>query len=175
MLSTRLVRLIEKHSEALSKALAIEIRASERTSDFRNIPQYELQLAAIELYRHLEEWLLEKTDCDIARRFKSIAARRAVQGIRPEQYVWALMLTRNQLWNFLRREAFADTIVALHGELELYQLLNQFFDRAVYYAVLGHDEAEDRNMHSNLRRVQELATSIGLMEERRAETNYAEE
>jgi hypothetical protein len=173
MLSTRLVRLIETHSEALSRALAAEIRASERTSDFREIPEHELQLGAIELYRHVGEWLLQKTEDDIARRFKAIAARRAAQGIRLQQFVWAMMMTRDQMLRFLRREAFADNIVALHSELELRQLLYQFFDRGIYYAVVGYEEAESRDMHSNLRRVQELATSIGLMEERRAESNYA--
>ena len=175
MLAMKLVRLIERHSEMLSRGLAEEIRKSERASDFRNILTEELQLAAAEVYRNLGDWLLQKTDTDIARRFKGIAARRAVQGIAIHQYVWALMLTRDHLLRFLRREAFADTIVELHGELELHQLLNQFFDRAIYYAILGHEEAQRRNLHSNLRRVQELATAIGLMEERRGSPEMVED
>ena len=74
------------------------------------------------------------------------------------------MLTRDYLLHFLRQEAFADNIVALHGELEVYQLLNQFFDRAVYYAVLGYDAAaKPSSGKGNLRRARELAVSIGLM------------
>jgi len=175
MLAMKLVRLIEKHSEVLSHGLAEQIRKSERASDFRNIPAEELEQAAAEVYRNLGEWLLQKTDSDIARRFKGIAARRASQGIGIHQYVWALMLTRDHLLRFLRREAFADTIIELHGELELQQLLNQFFDRAIYYAILGHEEAHERKLHSNLRRVQDLATAIGLMEERRQMSEMVED
>jgi hypothetical protein len=76
------------------------------------------------------------------------------------------MLSRDHLWRFLRQEAFADTIVELHAELELQQLLNQFFDRAIYYAILGYKEAEQAGApQSNLERARALAVSIGLMSE----------
>jgi hypothetical protein len=34
----------------------------------------------------------------------------------------------------------------LFGKLELQLMLNQFFDRAVYYGILGYDEATDRDI-----------------------------
>src|SRR6476620_8402542 len=45
MLAMRFVRLIEAHSEVLSKGLTEQIRKSDRTSDFRKIPAQELRLA----------------------------------------------------------------------------------------------------------------------------------
>jgi len=164
MLGIKLVRLIESHSEALSRALAQQIRKSERTSDFRNIPPQELQLAAAEVYRNLGDWLLQKTDSDIAGRFRAIGVKRARTGIRLHQFIWALMLTRDHLWHFLRREAFADTVIELHGQLELQGSLNQFFDRATYYAVQGYEEAgRTDGRKGDLARARDLAVSIGLM------------
>src|SRR5580698_10462035 len=61
MLSMKLMRLIERHSEDLSRELATQIRHSDRTSDFRKIAPQKLQLAAVEVYRNLGEWLLQKT------------------------------------------------------------------------------------------------------------------
>jgi hypothetical protein len=167
LLGMKLVRLIERHSEALSRGLTEQIRKAERTSDFRKIPLEDLQLAATEVYRNLGEWLLQKTESDIETRFKAIAARRASEGISIHQFVWALMLTRDHLWHFLRREAFADSIVELHGEMELQQLLNQFFDRAIYYAIQGHDEAgqQQSSLKGDLKRAKDLAMAIGLMSE----------
>ena len=141
MLGMKLVRLIEAHSEALSQGVVDVIRGSERTSDFRAIPREDLQRRVGEVYHNLGEWLLQKTEGDIASRFKAVAARRAAEGIRLPQLIWALMLTRDHLSHFLRYEAFADNVVALYGELELHQLLDQFFDRAVYYSILGYEEA----------------------------------
>lgn len=170
MLGIRLVRMIEKHSEALSRGLSEQIRSSERTSDFSKIPAKDLRLAATEVYRNLGEWLLQKTETDIAANFRAIAARRAAEGIRLPQFVWALMLTRDHLWHFLQREAFADNVVELHGELEFQQQLNQFFDYAIYYAILGYQEAGLQSMRkSELRRAQDLAVSIGLMSAREHE------
>jgi hypothetical protein len=144
MLAMKLVRLIETHCEGLSLGLTEQIHKSPRTADFRRIPPKDLQMAAAEVYRNLGEWLLQKTEGDIARHFKAIAAQRADQGIRLHQLIWALMLTRNHVRHFLRREGVADNIVALHGEMELHQLLDQFFDRAVYYVALGHEEATQK-------------------------------
>jgi hypothetical protein len=145
MLGLKLVRLIERHSEMLARELTAQISNSERTRDFRKIPPKDLQLVAAEIYRNLGEWLLQKTEDDIAGRFRAIATRRAAEGVGLHQFVWALMLTRDHLWHFLQQEAFADNIVELHGELELYQMLNQFFDRAVYYGILGYDEVQQQD------------------------------
>lgn len=164
MLATRLVRLIEAHSEALARGLTEQIRSSERTVEFRKIPARDLRLAATEVYRNLGEWLLSKTDTDIARRFKAVAAQRVEQGVPLHQFVWALMLTRDHLWHFLRQEAFADNIVELHAELELHQLLSQFFDRAIYYAMIGYEEVgQALEAKGDLERARDLVVSIGLM------------
>lgn len=166
MLGMRLVRLIEGHAEALSRGLAEQIRILERTSDFRMIPAKELRLAATEIYRNLGEWLLQKTEGDIAIQFRAIGARRASEGIRLQQLVWALMLTRDHLWRFLQREAFADNAVELHGELELHQQLNRFFDCAIYYAILGYQEGQQPPAaEGDLRRAGKLTPPVRLMSE----------
>ena len=52
----------------------------------------------------------------------------------------------------------------LHGEQELRKMLNQFFDRAMCYGILGYDEAGQQDKpSSDLAKVEGLATSIGLM------------
>ena len=163
MLAMRLVRLIEAHSETLSKGLTDLIRKSDRTSDFRGIPSEDLRLAATEVYRNLGEWLLQKTERDISERFSTVAKRRAGEGIRLHQFVWALMLSRDHLWQFLRHESFADNVVALYSEMELQVLLNQFFDRAIYHAIIGYADAADSVVNGELQKARDLAISIGLM------------
>lgn len=170
MLGLRLVRLIEAHSEELSRGLTDKIRTSERTTDFRKIPAEDLRLAACEVYRNLGEWLLQKTDSDIDAHFRAVAARRAAEGIRLHQFVWALQLSREHLWHFLRHQSFADNVVALYGELELHRLLSQFFDRAIYYAVVGYEQAHHYVPKGDLERVRDLAVSIGLISARGPES-----
>ena len=144
MIGTRLLRLVEKHSHELAVGLTAELLKGERTSDFRKIPREELQRTTAEVYSNLGEWLLTKTEKDIEQRFRAIAARRASDGVAIHQFVWAMTISRNYLWNFLREEAFADTVLELYDELELQRLLNHFFDRALYYGVLGYNDARGK-------------------------------
>jgi hypothetical protein len=141
MLGSRLMRLIERHAEELAIGLTVKLGRSELTSDFREIPAEEVQQTTTELYRNLGEWLLNKTEKDVERHFVSIAQQRAADGVRLPQFVWAVIMSRNHLYQFLMGHAFVDNIVELYSELELQQLLNQFFERAIYYGVVGYEDA----------------------------------
>ena len=166
MLGIRLVRLFETHSVKLSRGLTAQILKSERTSDFRKIPAEELEHAIRELYRHLGDWLLHKTEGDVEERFRAVAALRAAEGVRLHQLISAILLSRDQLWQFLRQQSFADNVVALYGEMELMRMLNAFYDRAIYYSVRGYEEAKLGHSKGQLERVRNFAESIGLISSR---------
>ncbi len=138
MLSLKLVHLIEKHSDELAHGLCEKLRKAEKTRHFLCVPGDELEAAAFEIYRHLGEWLLTKTDTDVELRYKDVGARRAAQGIPPEEWVWAVILTKEHLWGFLQRESLLDRPFEVFGELELLRMLDQFFDRAIYYGLIGY-------------------------------------
>lgn len=144
MVGSRLVRLIERHADELASGLTTKLRQSELTSDFRTIPAEELQRTTAELYHNLGEWLLRKTDKDIEHHFVAIAQHRSECGVRLPQFVWAVVMSRNHLYQFLVGQAFADSIFELYNELELQELLNQFFERAIYYGVVGYEDARGR-------------------------------
>jgi hypothetical protein len=173
MLGLKLMRLIETHAEALALGLTEQLQVTERTSDFRKIPSQELVLATAEIYRNLGEWLFQKTEDDIEGRFRAIGARRAAEGVGLHQFVWALVISRNHLWQFLQAQAFADNIVALYGELELQQMLNQFFDRALYYGVLGYARGGDED-RAKKGLITGTATVVKMVRSRRAQARNDE-
>jgi hypothetical protein len=137
MLAYRLVRLIETHSDALAASLLDRVRKSSRLRDYRNVPPEELRQRVHEIYQHLGEWLLSKSDADIERRYVEIGARRAAQDVPLSQVIWTITLTKENLWEFLKKESVIDRPTEIFGELEMLQLLEQFFDRAVYFAAIG--------------------------------------
>jgi hypothetical protein len=141
MLAYRLVRLIETHSEALSNSLYTKLETSDKTKDFRKVPPDEFKARVCEVYQHLGEWLLGKTEADIERRYNEIGRRRATQGVPVSQLIWAIALTKENLMEFLARESSMDKPIEICGELEVLQLLEQFFDRAIYYAALGYERS----------------------------------
>ena len=141
MIALRLVRLIEANSEKLARGLLDKILSSERASSFRNIDRKEMEQGVQEFYKNLSEWLLTKTESDIELRYTQVGERRASQGIPESQWIWAIILGKDHLWGFLQREALVDGVIELFGELEFLRLLDQFFDRALYYASLGFERA----------------------------------
>jgi hypothetical protein len=141
MIALRLVHLIESHSEELAEGLTKKLLSSERTRDLQKVPANELHHRCHEIYRNLSEWLLNKTEHDIEVVYKALGARRAGQGISIASLTWAILLTKEHLWSFLEWEGVHGGLHNVFGELELLRLLDQFFDRAVYYATEGYEEA----------------------------------
>lgn len=140
MFSYRLVRLIETHADALAGGLEERVQTNSQVSHFRNIPAHELKERVYEIYRHLGEWLLGKNELDIEQRYREIGARRARQKVPLSEVIQAVVLTKENLWEFLKSEAVADRAIEIMGELELLQMLEMFFDRAIYYAAVGYEE-----------------------------------
>jgi hypothetical protein len=140
MFAYRLVRLIETHADDLARGLEERVQTNSQVAHFRNLPGHELKERVYEIYRHLGEWLLGKNELDIEHRYKEIGARRVRQGVPLSEVVQAIVLTKENLWEFLKSKAVADRAVEIMGELELLQMLEMFFDRAIYYAAVGYEE-----------------------------------
>ena len=145
MLAYRLVRLIETHSDALANSLLQRVQTAETARDYMKVPAEELKTRVYEIYRHLGEWLLGKSEFDIENRYVEIGRRRAQQGVALSQLVRTIIQTKENLWDFLRRESVLDRPVEIFGELELLQLLEQFFERAIYYAAVGYEREMNEN------------------------------
>lgn len=145
MLSHRLVRLIEDRSDALASGLLRKVQRSARTQAFRKVPPDEITLRTYEIYRHLGEWLLDKSETDIEQLYTQIGIRRAGQGVPLSQLIWAIILTKDNLWEFVLDESYPDRPVEIFGKQELLQLLEQFFDRAIYAAAVGYELAAEAN------------------------------
>jgi len=140
MLAYRLVRLIELHSEGLAESLRTRLDASDICPDYKNVPQDELTHVVYEMYRNLGDWLLGKTQADVELRYRAIGAKRAMQNVPLSQVIWVIALVKENLWEYLKKENVMERPAEVFGELEMLQLLEQFFDRAQYYAAMGYEE-----------------------------------
>jgi hypothetical protein len=151
MILYRLVRLIETHSEALAACLLDRVQNSEVTPDYESVPPEELKERVAEIYRHLGDWLMHKDELELEHRYLRIGARRAKQHVPFSQVAWAIILTKDNLWAFLKTESIQERPVEVFGELEMLQLLDHFFDRAIYYAALGYEKARTEMEIDNVR------------------------
>jgi len=140
MISLGLVQLIERHSDELATELVAKLENSSRTSELHKVPAEELRRRIHEILQHLSEWLLTKTGHDIEQRYFEIGERRASQGVALSDFCWAIVMTKEHLWEFLQREGLIRGPVEIYGEMELLRLLEQFFDRALCFAAEGYEQ-----------------------------------
>ena len=138
LLAYRLVRLIENHSGELARGLLAKVQSSEKLREYANVPAEELEGRVYEIYRHLGDWLLGKSEAEVESRYEEIGTRRKAQGVPFSQLVYVLELTKETLWEFLKKRE-VENPVEVFGQLEILQLLEQFFDRATYYSALGYE------------------------------------
>src|SRR5579863_8455822 len=141
MLAYRLLRLVENHSAALAAGLLEKTQNSPLLASYRNVPPGELEQRVYEIYRHLADWLLGKSELDVEKRYTEIGAKRARQDVPLSQLIWAIILTKKNLWDFLKREAVLDRPAEISGELEVEELLDEFFDHAIFYAAVGYERS----------------------------------
>jgi hypothetical protein len=152
MLAVRLVKLIESHIEQLSRDLSEKVWSSPRCSDLSKVPESELQTRTREIYRNLSDWLLDKADAQVERRYTELGTARAQQGVAYSHFVWAIISTKEHVRTFVQREGLSDSAMELHGEMELQLLLGHFFDLVLYYTALGYERERDHIGGSQSRR-----------------------
>jgi len=144
MLAVHLVQLIESHVEQLSRELSEKAWNASQCSDLRKVPASELEARTREIYRNLCDWLLDKAETEVERRYTELGARRAQQGVSYSHVYWAITATKQHVRSFIQREGLSDNAMELRAELELLHLVGQFFDHALYYIALGFEHERDR-------------------------------
>ena len=138
-----LVHLIQYHSDDLATGLLGKVRRSDRADSYCRVSPVELKQLVGEIYHHLEAWLLDKSESDIARRYTAIGARRFEQNIPLDEVVWVIVLTKRNLWEFIDDASSPGRARDIFEKQELLQLVEGFFDHAIHAAIVGYERAAE--------------------------------
>lgn len=143
MFSTKLVAMIEDHAEQLTAGLIGELQRHPRTSGYHQFSGSELHDRAYDVYRNLGRWLTRGSEREIEARYADLGLRRCREHIPLSQVLFALILTKDHLLDYVRTSGLSDSALDLYQELELIRVVTQFFDRAIYHTVEGYEAAVD--------------------------------
>jgi hypothetical protein len=137
----RLVDLIERNADRLTRSWLAEVRARPETATYHLYDEGELYRRAHAVYSNLGRSIRRETTTeDIADEYTALGRRRFEEGFALSEVLEALMLTRRHLWLLVLSEGLLDTAVDLHAALDLNARVILFFDRAMYYTALGHEQ-----------------------------------
>jgi hypothetical protein len=148
-----MIRIVESHAENLTQGAVRKLRSSPHTRSYHGLSPDELDHRVFEVYHDLGHWLLRSTDHAIQARYEEFGKQRFNEGIPLAEVLWALVLTKDHLREYIGTSMLADSPLELHREQELYRLISHFFDRAVCYA------AEAYEREASLHREHGVATS----------------
>lgn len=138
-LSGRLVRIVEEYAQTLTEGAIHKLQASPRTSSYHGLSHRELYERVYEVYHNLGRWLWEESSSAIEAWYNKLGEERCKEGVPIAEVLWALILTKDHLIDFLDGSCFADSAVELYQQQEFDRLIGHFFDRAICYAAEGYE------------------------------------
>ena len=159
MLAARLIRLVETHAEELVQIVLHDLRTNPRTASFTRVPEPDLRHRLHDLYTHLGDWIGDKTETRIERQYMELGRRRYHEGVPLAELIYAMVLFKDHLRQFIRSHGLVESVVELYSEEQLYQLTWSFFDRAVYFTIKGYEDERKRMVElAAVRRLLEATT-----------------
>jgi hypothetical protein len=154
MRALKLTQHMKGNAERMSKEVLRKIRGSERCSQLLlSVPAEEQERSNLGVYRDLTAWLGTESDATIEERYVSLGMRRAQQGVPFSNLYWAICIAHEHLWSYIQQECLLDEPVEFWGGVNLLRSLTQFFDRALYFALLGYEKVAGGNLTASEARV----------------------
>lgn len=146
MLSLKLVQMIERHADGLAEGVARAIRNDPRTTGMARLPEAALRVQCQEFLKHLDHWLVESRESEIAQHYEELGRIRLGEGIPLPETVHALHVLKRTMLDHVRAQGFAQTAAEVYGEEELEHEIGRFFDSAVYHVVRGFEAGRLRHV-----------------------------
>ncbi|MDP8254912.1 MAG: RsbRD N-terminal domain-containing protein [Candidatus Alcyoniella australis] len=142
MLYHRLVELIEKNADDLTKRWIKEIRSNQQTPTYAEFDEQQLYEGTYSVYSELGKWIgKETTKQDVEQHYTSIGRQFRKEGLALSEVIQAMVLIKRHLWLKVLRDGLLDTVIDLHSALELNNRVVLFFDRAIYFSTIGYETA----------------------------------
>jgi hypothetical protein len=141
----KLVQHMKANADPMSEGLLQKIRNSNCCDHLlQKVPRDEHKQYALQIYRDLTDWLGAETDSIVEQHYAAMGKQRAQQGVPFSNMFWAVSIARDYLWEYIQQECLFEEPVEVWGALNLLHSLNQFFDRALYFALIGsHTASKD--------------------------------
>ncbi len=137
----KLVQLMKTNSDRVADSLILKIRRSERCKELmQRLPEQEQKQYSMGVYRDLTDWLASETDSIIEERYIALGVRRAQLGVPFSDLFWAVCIARECLWDYVEQECMLEEPTEFWGGMKLLRLSNKFFDRALYFVLLGYQK-----------------------------------
>ena len=134
----RLVKLIEQDANQLAAAWLKDVKKNTKLPFYHNFDDKDLFNRARQVYAHLSKWIAWETSRDeVVAQYIQHGSQRRLQQFPLSEVIQALILMRVHLWQKVLAEGLLDTAEEFNQALELNTQVVRYFDRAIYYTIVG--------------------------------------
>jgi hypothetical protein len=146
MRAPRLIQLMASNSVVMSEELIKKIRELDKCKDLLlRVPDSEQRQYAVGIYSDLTKWLADEREAVIEEHYVELGIHRSGQGVPLSQMFWAVSTARESLSEYVQQECLHEDPVEFVGGVMMLRSLNTFFDRVLYFAILGYERASHDN------------------------------
>jgi hypothetical protein len=140
VLSAKLVELIERNADQLTKRWLDIVQTDECTPTYHTYDKDKLYQRAFSVYSQLGKWLSDEASQDETTKiYTALGAQRHREGFQLSEVLQALILTRRVLWTKVQTDGLLDTVLDLNQALQLRNQTIRFFDRAMVCMAKGYE------------------------------------
>ena len=141
MVNPRLIRCIEANWREIAAATVGRIREDSYVTHMARLSDYELREWVHSVLNLLTSWPRTNLTEVIAERFQEFGRGGFERSIPVQEAVRCLHTLKHILFDFTRRQGFAQNAIEIYAQEELEHDVGFLFDHMVFAAVLGYEEA----------------------------------
>ncbi len=140
-LSDKLVMLIEKNADIITKHWLEEVNTRKSTPSYAKYDPQALFSRNNEVIRQFDDFLGGKySDKDIRKFYRKLGKDRKKEGFALSEVLSALSLSRKCIWEFALSHGMWDKPIGIYIALELERRMMLFFDKAAYHISRGYEK-----------------------------------
>lgn len=137
-----LVEFIHANTDSMAQRWLHIVRRHSGTTTYHTWAEEDLLPRAVDVFRNLTESIPRPTmKKPVAEYYTALGRQRCREGFAISEVVQAMIITRRVLWFRVQAEHFLEKGLTLEQTVDLYNRVLLFFDRAIYYAAQGFEEA----------------------------------
>lgn len=148
MLEEKLVEIIEQNSDNIALAWYNATKESQSVPNLKNLTQAEALSIATNVYSKLSQWLQPARHEEIQAAYERFGEMCYAKGFRMEEVVQILVLIKRYLWLHLLERGIMTTNIEVYQALDVNNKVVLYFDRAIYFALIGYKSARNADLKS---------------------------
>lgn len=146
MYADQLIEIIESRSDDIARTWYQDVKDYQFTPGINNISEDEALDMAKNVYQRLRYWLKPSSEEDVRETYERFGSQLYHKGFRMEEVIMILTLIKRYLWLHLLEQGLMSTNLEVYGALELNNQVVLYFDKAIYFALVGFKDARQRHL-----------------------------